>query len=281
MLQAKDAGPNNMQLYSEAFGRRTAENMVLQNDLRRALERGEFVLHFQPRAELASGAVTGFEALLRWNRPGRGVVAPAEFIPLLEECGLIVPVGEWVVWRACAQLREWIDAGLRAVPVAVNVSARQFLHTDLASSIERALQAQRLEPSLLELEITESDSMRGADQAVEILNRLRAAGIRLAIDDFGTGYSSLAYLKRFRVDALKLDRSFVRGLPEDAGDVSIARAVIGMARALGLRTVAEGVETFAQRAFLAGCGCHEIQGYLLAPPLPAADCEKFLRQRAG
>ena len=276
MRQAKRAGPNNLQMYSEALGRRTAENLVLQTDLRHALERGEFLLHFQPRAELISGRITGFEALLRWNRPGWGLVPPSEFIPPLEECGLIVPVGEWVIRRACAQLREWIDAGLPAVPVAVNISARQFVCADLAASIERALQEQRLEPWSLEVEITESDSMRNADEAVATLTRLRAAGIGVAIDDFGTGYSSLAYLKRFRVDALKLDRSFVRGLPQDAGDVSIAQAVIGMARGLGLRTVAEGVETPAQRAFLAGCGCNEMQGYLLSPPLPAAECAAFL-----
>jgi EAL domain-containing protein (putative c-di-GMP-specific phosphodiesterase class I) len=281
MMQARLAGRNNLQLYSAALGERVAQNLVLHNGLRRALERGEFLLYYQPRADLASGRITGFEALLRWQRPGAGVVAPGEFIPVLEECGLIVPVGEWVIRRACAQLREWIDAGAGAVPVAVNVSARQFLHADLAASIEHALREQRLDTSLLEVEITESDSMRNADEAVATLNRLRAAGIRVAIDDFGTGYSSLAYLKRFRVDALKLDGSFVRGLPEDAGDVSIARAVFGMARGLGLRTVAEGVETPAQRAFLAGCGCNEMQGYLLAPPLPAADCRRFLARRAA
>jgi diguanylate cyclase (GGDEF)-like protein len=280
-LQAKVAGPNSLQLYSEALGRRTAETLVLQNDLRRALERDEFLLHFQPRADLVSGRITGFEALLRWNRPVQGLVAPAEFIPMLEECGLIVPVGEWVIRQVCAQLRAWVDAGLRVVPVAVNVSARQFLQADLAASVERALQEHGLPAPLLEIEITESDSMRNADQAVATLGRLRAAGIGVAIDDFGTGYSSLAYLKRFRVDALKLDRSFVRGLPQDPGDVSIARAVIGMARGLGLRTVAEGVETAAQRAFLAGCGCNEMQGYLLAAPMPIAECTALLAQPGG
>jgi len=276
MMQAKAAGPNNLRIYSAALGLRTAQNLVLQQNLHRALERDEFVLHYQPRADLTSGRVTGFEALLRWNRPGKGMVAPADFIPLLEECGLIVPVGEWVIRSACAQLRHWIDAGLRAVPVAVNVSARQFLHSDLAGSIERALREYDLPAPLFEVEVTESDSMRNADEAVATLARLRSEGIGVAIDDFGTGYSSLAYLKRFRVDALKLDRSFVRGLPQDAGDVSIARAVIGMAHGLGLRTVAEGVETPAQRAFLAGCGCHEMQGYLLSRPLPAEACAGFL-----
>jgi diguanylate cyclase (GGDEF)-like protein/PAS domain S-box-containing protein len=281
MVQARACGPNHLQLYSEALGRRTADNLALQQDLRHAVEREEFLLHYQPRADLASGRITGFEALLRWNRPGRGMVEPADFIPLLEESGLIVPVGEWVVRQACLQLQEWLEAGVRAVPVAVNVSARQFLQADLAGTIERALCRHGVPAPLLEVEITETDSMRNADEAVATLARLRAAGVGVAIDDFGTGYSSLAYLKRFRVDALKLDRSFVRGLPQDAGDVSIARAVIGMAHGLGLRTVAEGVETPAQRAFLAGCGCNEMQGFLLARPLPARQCAAFLAQPPG
>jgi diguanylate cyclase (GGDEF)-like protein len=278
MLQAKLAGRNNLQIYSEALGERAAGNVVLQNDLRHALERGEFRLHFQAREALLSGRITAFEALLRWKRPDGGVLSPAGFIPVLEECGLIVPVGEWVIHAACAQLRAWIDAGLRPVPVAVNVSARQFLSPGLAMSIERALQQHRIDPALLELEITESDAMHNPENVTATLTRLRERGIRVAIDDFGTGYSSLAYLKRFRVDALKLDRSFVKGLPEDAGDVSIARAVIGMARSLGLKTVAEGVESAAQRAFLAASGCDEMQGYLLAGPLPAAECERFLER---
>jgi diguanylate cyclase (GGDEF)-like protein len=278
MLQAKLAGRNNLQIYNAALGERNAGNLVLQNDLRRALERGEFVLHFQPREELASGRITAFEALLRWDRPGYGIVVPGEFIPVLEECGLIVPAGEWVIDAACAQLRAWMDAGLHPVPVAVNVSAKQFLLPGLAMSIERALHRHRVDPSLLEVEITESDAMRNPENVTGTLSRLRERGIRVAIDDFGTGYSSLAYLKSFRVDALKLDRSFVKELPDDADDVSIARAVIGMARNLGLKTIAEGVETSVQRAFLAANGCDEMQGYLLAPPLPATECERFLER---
>jgi EAL domain-containing protein (putative c-di-GMP-specific phosphodiesterase class I) len=252
--------------------------LLLENDLRRALERKEFVLYFQPKTSLASGQVVGFEALIRWNRLGQGLVPPSEFIPLLEESGLIVPVGEWVIDTACAQIAAWQRTRV-GLPIAINLSARQFLRTDIGAIIDRATRNHAIDPSLLDIEITESDAMEKADESVVILQRLKALGIGIAIDDFGTGYSSLSYLKRFPVDRIKLDRSFVNGLPNDAEDVSISRAVITMAHSLGLKVVAEGVETEAQRGFLAAHGCDEMQGYLFARPLPAAECEQFLKPR--
>jgi diguanylate cyclase (GGDEF)-like protein len=282
MLQAKQLGGNNFQLYSAALSDRASEKLLLRNDLRRALERGEFLLHFQPRQSLHSGDITAFEALLRWNRPGSGLVSPAEFVPLLEESGLIVPVGAWVIRAACAQIRAWAAAGFVPLPVAVNVSAKQFMRHDLMTVIERALADHDVMADLLEVEITETDLMQNGAEVLSTLERLRERRIRVAIDDFGTGYSSLAYLKRYRVDALKLDRSFVKGLPDSADDASIARAVIGLAHNLGLKVVAEGVEDEAQRAWLAAQGCDESQGYLLARPLAAGDCQQFLgRARAA
>ena len=272
MAQAKRAGRNLVQPYTQAMNERARERLALENDLRRAIDRREFVLHFQPRAALADGVVSGFEALIRWKHPERGMVSPAEFIPLLEETGLVVPVGAWVIDAVCGQLRAWQLAGLSLRPVAVNISSVQFRHDDLGGVIDRALARHGIAPALLEVEITESALMESAERTAGLLGRLRERGVRIAIDDFGTGYSSLAYLKRLPVDALKLDQSFVRGLPHDAEDASIARAVIGLAHNLGLKVVAEGVETEAQRAFLAANGCDEMQGWLLGRPLPANEC---------
>jgi diguanylate cyclase (GGDEF)-like protein len=278
MFRAKHNGGNNYQFYTEAMNEHAMETLLLENDLRRALEREEFVLHFQPKTSLVSGRVVGFEALIRWKRLGQSLVPPSEFVPLLEESGLIVPVGEWVIDTACAQIAAWQRTRV-GLPVAVNLSAKQFLRTDIGAVIENAARKHGVEPHLLEVEITESDAMENADQSVVILRRLKALGIGIAIDDFGTGYSSLSYLKRFPVDKIKLDRSFVSGLPNNTEDASIARAVITMAHSLGLKVVAEGVEAEAQRGFLAAHGCDEMQGYLFARPLPAAECEQFLRPR--
>jgi EAL domain-containing protein (putative c-di-GMP-specific phosphodiesterase class I) len=250
------------------------DRLALESGLRRALERREFRLHYQPKAALADGRITGFEALLRWQRDGR-LVPPGEFIPLLEETGMIVQVGEWAIREACAQLAAWRDAGRAAAGIAVNVSARQFT-AELVAVVDAALREHRIDEGLLEVEITESDAMRDPARVIEVLQRLVALGVRVAIDDFGTGYSSLGYLKRFPVHTLKLDRSFVTGLPNNPDDVSIARAVIGMAHSLGLKVVAEGVETEGQRSFLAHDGCDEMQGYLLSKPLPAEACTALL-----
>lgn len=280
MFRAKQVGRDNFQYYTAAMNEHAMEKLRMQNDLRRALERDEFVLHYQPKVSLGTGQITGFEALLRWNRPDHALVSPSEFVPLLEDTGLIVPVGDWVADAACAQMRRWRDAGLHPAPVAVNVSAKQFLHHDIASVIERALQRHGLDAGMLEVEITESDAMQNPEEVGQALQRMRHLGIRVAVDDFGTGYASLGYLKRFPLDALKLDRSFVTGLPSSADDVSIARAVIGMAHSLGLKVIAEGVETQAQKDFLARHGCDEMQGYLLSRPVPTAECEKLLRPGA-
>jgi EAL domain-containing protein (putative c-di-GMP-specific phosphodiesterase class I) len=257
---------------------RALEKLQLDTDLRRALERCEFFLHYQPKVSLASGRITGVEALLRWNRPGRGPVSPAQFVPILEDCGLIVPVGDWIIDAACAQVRAWRDAGLAPVQVAVNLAAKQFLHHDIGAVIGTALKRHGLPGSLLQMEITESDAMAAPEQVSAVLAGLRQHGVGVAVDDFGTGYSSLGYLKRFPLDTLKLDRSFVTGLPGDGDDVSIALAVIGMAHSLGLKVVAEGVEKAEQRDFLSAHGCDEMQGYLFSRPVAAEDCARFLQR---
>jgi diguanylate cyclase (GGDEF)-like protein/PAS domain S-box-containing protein len=276
MSRAKELGRNNYQFYAAAMNARALEKLELQNALRKALERGEFRLYFQPKASLARGHVRGFEALLRWQRPAHGLVPPAQFIPLLEESGLIVPVGDWVIRAACAQVRDWSRAGYRPLPVAVNLAAKQLAQHDIAAIVESALREHQLAAQLLEIEITESDAMQSAERALPMLRRLKEQGVGIAIDDFGTGYSSLSYLKRFPVDTLKLDRSFVKGLPDDADDASITLAVITMAHSLGLEVVAEGVETPEQRRFLVTHGCDVMQGYLLSAPVPAEQCERFL-----
>ena len=279
MFKAKQAGRARFQYYTAAMNERALENLLLENDLRRALERDEFLLYYQPKQHLASGRVTGLEALLRWRHPVRGLVGPSEFVPLLEDSGLIVGVGDWAIRAACRQLRDWQKAGVPVVPVAVNLCAKQFLHHDLFGVLERALAEAGVPAALLQVEITESDAMQRPEEVVAILTRLKALGVGVAVDDFGTGYSSLAYLKRLPIDTLKLDRSFVTGLPEDADDAAITRAVIAMAHGLGLRVIAEGVETQAQRAFLEALGCDELQGYLGSDPLAPQACARFLAER--
>jgi diguanylate cyclase (GGDEF)-like protein len=279
MYRAKDLGKNNYQLYSALLSEQAPERLQLESNLRRALERNEFVLHFQPRANLVTGLITGVEALVRWQLPNGSLVAPADFIPLLEETGLIVPAGEWVLRAACAQVRTWQQDGLEPVPIAVNLSARQFHQQDICEVVTRALHDYAVDPRFLELEITESAAMKNAAEATKTLRALKAIGVHIAIDDFGTGYSSLGYLKRFPIDSLKLDRSFVTDLPDNEEDASIAQAVITMAHALKLKVIAEGVENEAQLAFLAAHGCNEMQGYHLSRPLPAAACTQFLRDR--
>jgi diguanylate cyclase (GGDEF)-like protein/PAS domain S-box-containing protein len=272
MYKAKEAGRNAYQFYTREMGERGIALLNLEGGLRRALERDEFLLYYQPKAGVRSGEITGFEALLRWRHPERGLVLPDEFIPVLEETGLIVPVGEWVVNAACMQLNEWAGAGLDLVPVAINLSARQFLARDLGPTIKRILDRHRIDPGLIELEITESSLMVNPEEATRTLEYLKSLGVGISIDDFGTGYSSLGYLKRFPLDSLKVDRSFVRDVTTNADDATITRAVITMAHSLGLKVVAEGVETEAQLAFLAENGCDQIQGYYFARPQPAADC---------
>ncbi len=281
MYRIKGQGRNNFQFYTAAMNERAAEMLQLENDLRYAIQRDEFVLHFQPKVALGSGRITGVEALLRWRRGDGPLVPPAEFIPLLEESGLIVSAGVWVLRAACAQIRAWEQAGLSPVPIAVNLSARQFLQQDICAVVQGALEEFQVPPQMLELEITESAAMHDAKAATIMLQDLKALGVRIAIDDFGTGYSSLSYLKRFPIDSLKIDRSFVTELPDNVGDASIAKAVITMAHTLGLNVVVEGVEKETQLEFLAANGCDEMQGYYFSRPLAADACTRLLQGGAG
>ena len=279
MYDAKKLGKNNYQFYTAAMNERSMQKLLLEKDLRNALARDEFVLHFQPKANLRTGRITGVEALLRWQRPDGRLVMPLEFIPMLEESGLIVLAGEWVLRAACAQLRGWQQEGITPVPIAVNLSAKQFHQQDIVAMVMRALLEYDINPALLELEITESAAMHDAKATSATLHKLKALGVRIAIDDFGTGYSSLSYLKRFPIDSLKIDRSFVTELPGNQEDASIAQAVITMAHALRLKVVAEGVENDAQLEFLAAHTCDEMQGYYFSHPLPAAVCMQFLKEQ--
>ncbi|TXC66915.1 EAL domain-containing protein [Piscinibacter aquaticus] len=256
------------------------ERLRLRNGLRQAIDRGEFVLHYQPQIDLASGAVTGVEALLRWQRPGEGLVMPGRFIAQAEESGLIVPIGEWVLAEACRQAMAWRLEGLAPVTVAVNLSAAQFARGGVEAVVQRALRDSGLPPDGLELELTESILLNNTEQVLAVVQRLKGLGVRLSVDDFGTGYSSLSYLKRFAVDKLKIDRSFVADLLTDADDGAIVRAIVQMAQGLELGTIAEGVESESVAHRLAELGCREAQGYWFARPLPAADLAAFLRQRA-
>jgi diguanylate cyclase (GGDEF)-like protein len=272
MYAAKNNGRGNFQFFSAAMHDATTQRIKLEAELHQALERREFLLHYQPKLDLVTGRTSGFEALLRWNHPERGLVPPLAFISILEDTGLIIAVGEWVVAEVCRQLGAWRADGFPIVPVAINLSARQLEQDDLAATIERIVTASGIAPALLEFELTESMLMMNPDAAVETLGRIKALGMRLSIDDFGTGYSSLAYLKRFPLDALKIDRTFVRDLPHDSDDAAITRAVINLAHSLNLKVVAEGVENLEQLCELKRFGCDEIQGYYVDRPLVPASC---------
>jgi diguanylate cyclase (GGDEF)-like protein/PAS domain S-box-containing protein len=276
MYRSKELGRNTYHFYSADLNAHAVDRLRMEGELRHALERNEFVLYYQPKADLRSGRITGVEALLRWNRPGVGLTAPASFIPLLEDIGLIVPVGDWVLRTACRQAAVWQQAGLPPLRLAVNLSARQFKQQDIGAAVSRVLFETGLDASRLELELTESMLMEDSEASAHILKNLVEMGTRVAIDDFGTGYSSLSYLKRFNVHTLKIDRSFVRDIPDDPDDCAIGSAVIALARSLRLRVVAEGVESEAQLAFLRDQGCDEFQGYLLSRPLPAAEFERWI-----
>ncbi|MCR4304672.1 MAG: GGDEF domain-containing phosphodiesterase, partial [Gallionella sp.] len=269
MYRAKEKGKNNFQFYSPAMNAEAPRRLALETDLRRALERREFLLHYQPKVDLASGRVTGMEALLRWQHPKQGLISPLNFIPLLEETGLIVPVGEWVLRSACAQNKSWQDAGLAALRVAVNLSARQFQQPGLVEMVGNVLAETGLDPGYLELELTESILLEHTEESLATLRKFHDLGIHLALDDFGTGYSSLSYLKRFPIDSLKIDRSFVRDITTNPDDATIARTVIAMAHSLRMMAVAEGVETREQMEFLRAHECDQMQGYYFSRPLTA------------
>jgi diguanylate cyclase (GGDEF)-like protein/PAS domain S-box-containing protein len=280
MYRAKQLGTGSYLYYSREMNLRSLERLKTEGGLRHALERDEFVLHFQPQLDLSSGRIVGTEALLRWEQPEHGTISPAQFIPVAEETGLIIPIGEWVIDATCRQLRAWLDAGLQPVKVAVNLSPRQFSQ-NLPRTVMGYLQQHRIPPELLELEITESMLMHSADSVVAMMQEFAEAGVMMSLDDFGTGYSSLSYLKRFPIDTLKIDQSFVRGIPHDGDDSAIATAIIGMAKALRLRVIAEGVETQSQHDFLKDAGCDEIQGFWFSRPVCADAYAQLLRETNG
>ena len=278
MYLAKEEGKNNFQFYSKDIKRQSLERLTMEAELRRALERGEFCLHYQAKVDLNSEAITGVEALVRWQHPERGLVAPMQFIPLAEETGLIVPIGRWVLMTACAQNVAWQHAGLPPVCMAVNLSPRQFVDEHLLRDISDALQKSGMKPELLELEITESMVMGNIERAAQQFGAINKMGIRLAIDDFGTGYSSLAQIKRFPIDTLKVDRSFISDLQTDSEDRAITKAIIAMGKTLSLTIVAEGVETQEQKAFLREHFCDEVQGYHFSKPVAADQFAELLRR---
>jgi diguanylate cyclase (GGDEF)-like protein/PAS domain S-box-containing protein len=280
MYRAKEEGKNTCKFYSAKSNSHSFERLALETSLRRGLDRGEFSLHYQAKVDLRHGGITGVEALLRWQHPELGMVPPGQFIPLAEETGLIVPLGKWVLRAACEQSVAWRKAGLPPVRMSVNISGRQFADEHLLEDIAEALAASGLEPSLLELELTESMVMQSAERAATVLAAIKKMGVRLAIDDFGVGYSSLAQLKRLPIDTLKVDRSFIRDIPQDADDSAIAEAIIAMGKRLHLTVVAEGVETREQQAFLEAHDCDEMQGFYFSRPIPAADFGELLRKSA-
>jgi diguanylate cyclase (GGDEF)-like protein/PAS domain S-box-containing protein len=275
MYQAKRKGPNRYEFSEQTINARVAERHSLENKLARTLDRQEFLLHYQPKVDLETGTITGAEALIRWLDPTRGLTAPAQFVPFAEDCGLIVPIGKWVLCEACGQARAWIDAGRRPIPIAVNISAVELRAKDFLTDVSHILNETRLEPHYLELELTESVLMQDDASTISKLLALKALGVRLAVDDFGTGYSSLSYLRRFPIDTLKIDRSFMPGPGTNGEAATFLRAVIGMGITLKKKVVAEGVENRDQLAFLATEHCSEGQGYYFSRPVLAEDFDQL------
>jgi diguanylate cyclase (GGDEF)-like protein/PAS domain S-box-containing protein len=280
MHSAKDLGRNNFQFFTEALNREVQERMLLESGLRQAIRRNELRLLYQPKIDLSTREIVGAEALMRWEHPGLGQVSPARFIPVAEDSGMMGQMGEWVLRTACRQIREWRDAGLE-IAVAVNVSPRQFKQQDLADLVFKVLKETTVPASLLEIELTESAVMEDAEASVVMLERLKDFGVRISIDDFGTGYSSLSYLKRLPLDVLKIDQSFVRDISTDPNDAAIVRAVITLTRSLGMKVIAEGVETEAQLAFLNAYGCQYAQGYLFGQPMTADELAQHVIEAAA
>lgn len=271
MYKAKASGRNTYHLYTSELNDAISERLELENNLRHALERDEFRVYYQPRIGTASGRIIGAEALIRWEGPGKGLVSPDRFIPIAEETGLIVPIGQWILQEACRQNSAWQRAGLPPITVSVNLSPIQFRHAGLVKSVASALERANLSPAFLELELTESFVMHDAERINGAMQSLKALGVDISVDDFGTGYSSLSYLKRFPVDRLKVDKSFVRDIDTDPDDAAIVRAIITLGHSLNLKVVAEGVETQAQLTFLQQHGCDELQGYFFSRPIPASE----------
>lgn len=299
LYESKKAGGDTHRFFKEEMNAQAIRKLDRENALRRAINRNEFVLYYQPQVALSSGSITGMEALIRWNRPGYGLIAPMEFVPLLEQTGLINPVGAWVIEAACRQIAEWKHSGLGEIPVSINVSGRQFSQEALSRDVmqatrksgigakllefefqtERALRESSIDSNLLELELTETSLMMHANKMIGVLRNLKSLGVRLSIDDFGTGYSSLAYVKRFPVDVLKIDRSFVADIVTNPSNAAITTAIIDMAHSLNVKVIAEGVETAEQYAFLRARGCDEIQGYYFSAPLSAKEVSAMLANR--
>jgi len=277
MYHAKENGRNNYQFFEQGMNVRAVERQFIEGGLRRALELQEFVLHYQPKINLHNGAIVGVEALIRWRHPQRGLLSPVQFVPIAEDCGLILPIGRWVLREACRQARAWQDAGLPPITVAINTSAAEFRADDFLDNLRATLEASRLEPRFLELELTESVLMRDAEATGSVLHALADLGIKLAVDDFGTGYSSLSYLRRFPIDTLKIDQSFVSRMTHNPDDAAVVGAVISMAKSLRLRVIAEGVETAEQAAFLQTQHCDEGQGYLFGRPVAAEALASLLQ----
>ncbi len=281
MYHAKEHGKNAYQFYKENMNTVLFEHMLLENSLRRAIERNEFQVYYQPKIDMSSGKVSGMEALLRWQHSEIGLINPSQFIPIAEETGLIIPVGEWILRAACKQCMVWKEAGFPSLSVAVNLSSRQLKHQELLRIIKEVLDETGFDPEYLELELTESVIMHQAEKTIETLHKLKAMGIRISIDDFGTGYSSLSYLKRFPIDKLKIDQSFVHDVTTNEDDSSIVTAIIAIAQSLKLKIVAEGVETIDQLAFLKSMQCDEVQGYYFSRPLHTDAFTTFLRENQG
>jgi diguanylate cyclase (GGDEF)-like protein len=277
MYLAKEEGKNDFRLFTDDMKTQSIEELMLETNLRKALERDEFVLQYQPKIDLKTGQITGVEALLRWDQPDLGMLQPNQFIPLAEETGLIVPIGRWVLKTACEQHMAWQRDGLPSICMAINLSPCQFQHEQLLRDIDETLAATGMSPELLEFEITEGMVMQNVERTIGILTEIGKRGIRLSMDDFGTGYSSMALIKRFPIDTLKIDRSFIRDLPENTDDKAIAEAIIRLGKALGLTIVAEGVETIEQEAFLRDHACDEMQGYLFSRPVSAESIPALLR----
>jgi EAL domain-containing protein (putative c-di-GMP-specific phosphodiesterase class I) len=281
MYQAKDRGRNNIQMFSPAMDQRLKQRIAIEASLRTALQARQLEVHYQPIMDIEKHHVVALEALLRWRHPNHGFVRPDRFVRIAEEAGLIVPIGDFVLQRALADMAAWRQSGATLVPVAFNVSAVQLQRSNLADSIERLSKQHGIEPAMLQVELTESAVFerreeRGREAAQDAVGKLRELGVHISIDDFGTGYSSLSYLKRWRVDTLKIDRSFVRDLVTDMSDLAIVSAIVAMARHLHIEVVAEGIEGWQQLEKLRQLGCHYAQGYLIARPAAAADCRRFL-----
>ena len=280
MTVAKERGGGEVLFFQPGMTDSMHERLALENDLRRALSAGEFEIYYQPEICTRTDRIASAEALLRWRHPTKGIIGPSSFISLAEETGLMIPLGEWVLREVCRQARAWqIELG-SSVPLAVNLSATQFRHQNLLQVIRSALDDSGLPASALEIELTESALMPNAEEATAVLKQLRKLGVCVAIDDFGTGYSSLSYLRRFPINKLKIDRCFIRDLTTSATDESIVRAIVSLARSVGLQVVAEGIETAEQREFVTALGCDQWQGYLCCPPLSAALLQDMLRNRA-